>query len=192
MKIVTYPHPSLRHRARALTAIDKKVQLHAAEMLALMYEAKGIGLAATQVELPYQLLVMNVTGDPDQKDQEHVFVNPVILEQKGSVEEEEGCLSLPGLYQKVRRSKTVKAEAYNLEGARLLLEWGDMPARVLQHEIDHLKGVLFIDRLGPIGKLASRGALKDFERKYRKAQERGEIPPDQEIEKSLVALEANA
>src|SRR5207249_2912605 len=102
-------------QARPLTSIDNKVKAHAREMLELMYEARGVGLAGTQVELPYQLLVMNLKADPTQPEFEEVWINPVILERKGSVEEEEGCLSLPGLYQKVRRARTARVRAYNLK-----------------------------------------------------------------------------
>src|SRR5262245_52756738 len=116
MRIVQYPHPALRYKARPLTAIDKKVRLHAGEMLDLMYGAKGLGLAANQVALPFQLLVMNAVADPEQREHERVYINPVILERKGSVEGEEGCLSFPGLYQKVRRAKTVTVRSYNLNG----------------------------------------------------------------------------
>src|SRR5690242_17373276 len=116
MKIVHYPHPSLRHPGRPLTSIDKKLNLQVGAMFDLMYEARGVGLAATQVALPYQLLIMNLTVDPNQRDQEEVYINPVIVERKGSLEDEEGCLSFPGLYQKVRRAKTVKVRAYNLKG----------------------------------------------------------------------------
>jgi peptide deformylase len=189
MKIVKYPHPALRHKARPLTSIDNRVRQHAAQMLELMYEAHGLGLAANQVALPYQMLVMNDTADPQQKEHELVCINPVIVERKGSVEAEEGCLSFPKLYQKVRRAKTVKVRAYNLEGKLVEIDGSDLRARVLQHEIDHLHGVLFIDKMGLIGQLASRGMLREFERDYRKAQERGEIPPDAEIVKQLAALE---
>ena len=84
MKIVHYPHPALRHQARPLTSIDKKLHLHIGKMWDLMYEARGLGLAATQVALPYQFLLMNITGDPDQKDREEIYINPVIVERKGS------------------------------------------------------------------------------------------------------------
>ena len=188
MKIVQYPHPALRHVARPLTALDEKVRRHAAEMLELMYEAKGLGLAATQVALPYQLFVANFSGDPQQKEHERVYINPVILERKGSVEGEEGFLSFPGLFQKVRRAKTVTVQAYNLDGKLVEEQAGDLASRVLQHEIDHLHGVLFIDKMGTIAKLASRGALKEFEREFQKARERGEIPPDAEIMRALDAL----
>jgi peptide deformylase len=94
------------------------------------------------------------------------------------------------LFQKVRRAKTVKVQAYNLEGHLVEIEGSELTARVLQHEIDHLHGVLFIDKLGVIGQLASRSALREFEREHRKAQERGELPSDAVIEKQLAALEA--
>jgi peptide deformylase len=195
MKIVQYPHPALRHRARPLTAIDKRLRLYAGEMLSLMYEARGLGLAAPQVALPFQMFVMNSTADPEQRDKEMVLINPVILERKGTIEGEEGCLSFPGLYQKIRRAKSVKVQAYDLDGKERLIEVaGSTPeeqlcSRLMQHEIDHLDGILFIDKMGPIAKLASRGSLRAFEREYRRAQERGEIPPDAEIEKALNDLE---
>lgn len=192
MRIVQYPHPALRCEARPLTTIDKKVRLQAGEMLDLMYGAKGLGLAATQVALPFQLLVMNATADPLQRDKERVYINPVILERKGSVEGEEGCLSFPDLYQKVRRAKTITVRAYNLSGEPVEEVFSDLEARVTQHEVDHLHGVLFIDKMGPIAKLASRSTLKEFEREYRKLQERGDLPADKEIEKMLTALLAQA
>ena len=190
MKIVKYPHPALRCQARPLTVIDKKIRLQAGEMLDLMYEAKGLGLASTQVALPFQLLIMNPAADPQQREFERVLINPVILDKRGSVEGEEGCLSFPGLYAKVRRSRTVKVQAYNIKGELVELSVSDLPARAMQHEIDHLHGALFIDKMGMFAKRASRQALADLERDFRRAQERGEIEPDAELEKQLTALEA--
>lgn len=190
MKIVQYPHPALRHVCKPLTAIDAKVRKAAEEMLELMYEAKGLGLAAPQVALPYRLIVLNLTGDRTKRDQEGAYVNPVVLERKGSVEDEEGCLSFPGLYAKVRRAKTVKVQAYNLNGEAVEITASDLAARAWQHEIDHLDGVLFIDKMGTIAKLASRGAIKDFEREYRRSQEKGELPADAELTKAMAALDA--
>lgn len=192
MKIVNYPHPSLRHPAKPLTAIDAKVIRAAEEMLALMYENKGLGLAAPQVALPYQLIVLNPTTDPIQKDQEGAFINPVIMERKGTIEGEEGCLSFPGLYQKIRRAKTVTVHAYNLKGQAVEITASDLPARLWQHEIDHLNGVLFIDKMGPIGKLASRGYLREFEETFQKARDKGEIPSDEELLERLTELEDKA
>jgi len=190
MKIVHYPHPALRHQARPLTCIDKKLHLHVGAMWDAMYEAKGLGLAATQVALPYQLLLINITGDPTQKDREEVYVNPVIVERKGTLDGEEGCLSFPGLFQKVRRAKTITVQAYNLKGEAVEVAASDLASRAWQHEIDHLNGVLFIDKMGMIAKLAARSSVKTFERDFRRAQERGEIPPDIELKKLLAALEA--
>ena len=188
MKIVEYPHPALRYPARPLTSIDEKVRTQAKQMLELMYKARGLGLAYNQVALPYQLIVINRTADPTQTEAEQVLINPILIERKGSMEGEEGCLSFPELYAKVRRSKTIKARAYNLKGELIEINCSDLPSRLIQHEVDHLHGVLFIDKMGHIARMSSRGAIKDFERKYRKAQERGDIPPDAEIIKALEEL----
>jgi peptide deformylase len=177
----------LRHKTRPLTSIDNEVRKHAAEMLELMYTARGVGLATNQVFLPYQMFVMNETADAEQREHERVFINPVVMERKGSIEGEEGCLSFPQLYQKVRRAKTVRVQAYNLQGEQIDLILEDMPSRVCQHEIDHLHGELFIDKMGAIAKLACRSTLRQFERDFRKAQQRGEIPPDAELEKVLAS-----
>lgn len=192
LQIVHYPHPSLRHPAKPLSAIDRKVVQAAEAMLELMYEHRGLGLAAPQVGLPFQMFVANYAGDREQRDLEGVFINPVIIEKRGSMEGDEGCLSFPELFQKVRRARTVRVQAYNLQGQLIEGEFSDLPARIWQHETDHLHGVLFIDKLGPIGKLAARGALREFEHVYRRAQQRGEIPSDPEIEKRLSDLEAAA
>jgi peptide deformylase len=157
-----------------------------------MYHARGLGLAATQVALPYQLLVMNITGDPEQRDREEILINPVIVERKGIVEDEEGCLSFPGLYQRIRRAKTLKVQAYDVKGQLVEKVVQDLEARAWQHEIDHLNGVLFIDKMGTIARLSSRSSVKKFEQDFRRAQERGDIPPDAELEKLLGALEADA
>jgi peptide deformylase len=192
MKIVHYPHPALRHAAKPVSSIDKDLHLHIGDMMELMYDAKGLGLAAPQVALPFQLLVMNITGDPTKPECEEVYLNPVIVERRGTVDDEEGCLSFPGLYQKIRRAKTIKIHAYNLKGQLVEKVISDLEARAWQHEIDHLNGVLFIDKMGAIAKLTSRTAVKNFERVFRQAQERGEVPPDLEIEKLLAAIESEA
>jgi peptide deformylase len=189
MKLVHFPHPALRHKSKPITSIDKQLHVHIGGMIETMYDAKGLGLAAPQVALPYQLLVMNITGDPKQPEREEVYLNPQIVERKGFMEDEEGCLSFPGLYQKIRRSKTIKVRAYNLKGELVEKLVSGLESRAWQHEIDHLNGVLFIDMMGPIARLASRGACKNFERDFRRMQERGEIPANVEIEKLLAVLE---
>jgi peptide deformylase len=188
MKIVEYPHPALRYPARPLTSIDEQVRTQAKQMLELMYKARGLGLASNQVALPYQLIVINHTADPEQTEAEQVLINPVIIERRGSMEGEEGCLSFPELYAKVRRAKTIKTRAYNLKGELVEITCSDLPSRLVQHEVDHLHGVLFIDKMGPIARMSSRAAIKEFERKYRKAQERGDIPPEAEIKRMMDEL----
>jgi peptide deformylase len=192
LKIVKYPHPALRFQSKPLQAIDKEVRLVAGGMLELMYNAHGLGLAGNQVAWPFQMFVMNATANPEIAEQQHVLINPVILDRKGTIEGDEGCLSFPDLYQKVRRAKTVKVQAYNLEGQVVEIVSSELPqniaelaSRVLQHEIDHLHGVLYIDKMGPLGKLSARGSLREFEREFRKAQEKGEYPSDAEIVKRL-------
>jgi peptide deformylase len=158
-------------------------------MFDLLYEQRGLGLAGNQVAWPYRVFITNLAADPKQPEHEEVYINPVIIERKGTQEGEEGCLSFPGLYQKVRRSKNVKVRAYNLKGEAVDVVASELAARVLQHEIDHLDGVLYIDKMGTIAKFDSRGKLREFEENYRRAQVNGEIPPDAEIEKQLSAVE---
>lgn len=189
MNIVKYPHPALRHKSKVLLQIDKEVRLTAGRMLEIMYEHRGLGLAANQVAWPFQMLVMNDLSDPEQKDRERVLINPVIVDRKGTMEGDEGCLSFPDLFQKVRRAKSVKVHAYNLEGQAIEISASDLPSRILQHEVDHLHGVLFIDNMGPIAKMGSRSSLRKFESDYRKAQDKGEIPSDDVIRKTLEDLE---
>ena len=197
MKIVLYPHPSLRHKALPLSGIDNKVESYAREMLDLMYEGKGLGLAGPQVALPFQIFVSNLNTDERElpaaeRASERVYVNPVIRDRKGSVEGEEGCLSFPGLYAKVRRARSITFQAYNLKGELVEGSVSELEARVWQHEVDHLRGELFIDKVGALTKISCRGSISKFEREFRRAQERGEIPKDVEIERVLVALEAQA
>lgn len=185
MKLVLYPNPALRYKARALTSIDQQVHAQVRGMFDILYEHRGLGLAGNQVAWPYQVFICNLTADPKQPEREEVYINPVVLERKGTQEGEEGCLSFPDLYQKVRRAKTVKVRAYNLKGEAVEVVASDLAARVLQHEIDHLDGVLYIDKMGPLARWDSRTKLSELEAKYRKAQEKGEIPADAEINRRL-------
>jgi peptide deformylase len=188
MRIVQYPHPALRYRATAVKQIDKPLRLQVGEMFDLMYEAKGLGLAATQVALPYQLLVMNEQSDPDQRDFERVYVNPVITKREGMVDDEEGCLSFPGMFVSVKRARRVVVEAYDLRGEKVALKAEGIVARLWQHELDHHSGTLFIDRFSAVAKLSRHLEIKAFESKFKKAQAMGEFPPDAEIEKFMHAL----
>src|SRR3954447_21519927 len=116
LRIVPYPHPSLRYEARPVAAIDEALRGRVREMFDLMYAAKGIGLAAPQVGLPYRFFVLNLSADPEKRDEEMVFLNPEIVKRHASIEGEEGCLSSPGLYANVQRARKVRIQAFNLEG----------------------------------------------------------------------------
>lgn len=189
MQILQYPHPTLRYEAKPLRRVDAWLHKAVREMFELMYAASGIGLAANQVDLPYRLFVLNLESDPAAKDDELVFVNPVITNRKGSSEAEEGCLSIPGLYADVRRPEKVSLNAFSLSGEEVKLDLDGLFARAVQHELDHLDGVLFIDRLSPTAELEARDRLADFEELFLRQRERGELPDDETILKRLRDLE---
>lgn len=184
MQIIQYPHPTLRRVAKPLRRFDAELRRIVAEMFDKMYEAKGVGLAANQVDIPLRFFVLNLEADPARRDQERVFINPVISGRKGLKEAEEGCLSLPGLYGDVARSERITIHAYDLAGNEVRENVDGLLARVIQHETDHLDGVLFIDRLAQSAALASKESISDFEAIYDGKRERGDSPSDEEIEKS--------
>jgi peptide deformylase len=189
LQIIQYPHPTLRHVSKPLRRVDAELHAIVREMFALMYAAKGVGLAANQVDLPYRLFVINLQSDPAVPEGEFVFLNPVLNNRKGNAEAEEGCLSLPGLYGDVKRSERVTLNAYNLAGEEVTLDLDGLFARAVQHEIDHLDGILFIDRLSETGKMAIQDELDDFEMQFEGQFERGEIPNEETIARRLAELE---
>jgi peptide deformylase len=188
LEIVHYPHPALRYESRPVTRIDDDLRATVRTMFDLMYEAKGIGLAANQVALPYRFFILNITANPEQKDQEQVFINPEIVKRHASMEDEEGCLSLPGLYAKVSRARKIKVRAFDLEGKPIDLDAEELLSRAIQHETDHLSGRLFIDLLGPTAWVSAATKLREFEAKFRQAQASGAIPDDAELVRRLDAL----
>jgi len=190
MNIVQYPHPALRFRALPLKRVDAELRAMIGGMFELMYAHKGVGLAATQVALPYRVFIVNETADPAEKDREWVFINPAITKGGGVVEDQEGCLSLPGLYAPVRRPAKAAITAYNLQGQQVKLDLDGILARIVQHEYDHLDGVLFIDKLSPSNLAAVREELEDFEIDFQGRRQQGQIPPDAEIQRRMTELAA--
>lgn len=188
LHIVKHPHPALRYASRPVERIDDELRAVVRAMFPLMYESRGVGLAANQVGLPFRIFILNVTADPEQKDQERVFINPEIVKRHSWADEEEGCLSLPGLYAKVRRPKKVRVRAFDLAGEQVEVEADDLLGRALQHETDHLDGKLFIDYLGPLARHNIKGAIREFEAEFKKAQAAGVYPADAEIVKRLDAM----
>ncbi|MDO8142817.1 MAG: peptide deformylase [Candidatus Brocadiales bacterium] len=167
MNIVIYPDPVLRQKAKSLTEINKEVYLKVEEMMELMYQAQGIGLAAPQGGWSVRLFIIDADGD---RNMEKVFINPVIIEEAGELNKEEGCLSFPGTMGKVIRAQRIRAQAYTLKGQKIEIEAEGLAARAWQHEIDHLNGCLFIDKMSPANRLAISHQLKEFERSYKGAR----------------------
>lgn len=188
LRIVTYPHPVLQYESRPVTQIDDALRSNVRQMFDLMYEARGIGLAANQVAIPYRFFVLNLTADPEQKEEEHVFINPEIIKRHSSIEDEEGCLSFPGIYFKVRRAKRIKVRAFDINGNPVEIDAEDLVGRAIQHETDHLAGKLYIDLLGPLARNALNPKLRELETQFREAQASGEYPSDDEIRKQLDSL----
>jgi peptide deformylase len=189
LRIVKYPHPTLRYKSKELRRVDAELKRIVREMFELMYANKGIGLAANQVDLPYRVFIINQSGDPAAKDEEHVFINPVISRWSGTVEAEEGCLSFPEIFAPVRRAEKIVVSAYSLAGEDTTYELTGLFSRAVQHENDHLDGRLFIDRLTPGHLLAIKERLTELEMAFAGDRQRGVIPDDQQITARLAELE---
>ena len=190
MEIVKYPHPTLRHKSKPLCRVDGEIKKAIGEMLDLMYADEGIGLAANQVDLPYRLFVMNVHSDPGAREEEHVFINPVITNRKGGAEDREGCLSFPEIFAPVRRPAKITVNAYALDGRELSYELDGLYARAVQHELDHLDGVLLIDRLSQTNLMAIKEELEELEQEFKMQRRLKVIGSDEEIAARLLELES--
>ncbi|MCO6455270.1 MAG: peptide deformylase [Pirellulaceae bacterium] len=188
MRIVHYPHPTLRHVSKPIKRVDAELRRIVRQMFDLMYEARGIGLAANQVDLPLRLFVINLAAEPTEGD-EMVFINPVLNLPKGSDDAEEGCLSIPGIYGHVVRPARVKVSAYSLTGQEIQADLDGLLARAVQHELDHLDGVLFPDRMSMTSRADLQPALDEFESEFRFRRETGDIPSDDLIRQRLAEWE---
>ena len=173
LQIVNFPHPVLRYISRPVTEIDESLRETVRSMFELLYAAKGIGLAANQVALPFRFFILNLTADPAQAEKEQVFINPVITKRHMSIEDEEGCLSLPEIHVKVKRAKKIKFQAYDLEGNLVGYEADELFSRAVQHETDHLDGKLIIDHLEPSALREIEPTLRELELKHKHAQASG-------------------
>jgi peptide deformylase len=190
LKIIKYPHPTLRHKSKPLRRVDAELRKFVAAMLEAMYDDRGIGLAANQIDLPYRLFVMNTSSDATDKDGEVVMINPMIIKRSGMAEAEEGCLSLPDVYGNVRRPDKVTIAAYNMAGEEMEYKLGGLLARAVQHETDHLDGVLFVDRLSESGRLSVKESLETLQMQFEGERRRGQIPDDKQIAARLAELES--
>lgn len=167
LNILHYPDPRLRERAKPVEEIDGSMREIIKDMFETMYKAPGIGLAAVQVGLPVQLAVIDVS---DEKNEPRVFINPEIVHRAGDVKSEEGCLSVPGYYDVITRSEQVAVKALDEHGNSFQLEADGLLAICIQHEIDHLNGRLFIDRLSDLKRRRVRRQMNRAHREERKTQ----------------------
>ncbi|WP_119344785.1 peptide deformylase [Facilibium subflavum] len=160
LEVLKYPHPFLKKKADPIvpSAIDDALRQTIQDMFETMYAEKGGGLAATQVGLNMRLFIMDAS---ENKDQKIVAINPEILECKGEIDDEEGCLSFPGVSAKVKRAQWVKMRALNEFGEEYELETDGYLGRCIQHELDHLNGITYFDHLSPLKR-------KMIEKKYNK------------------------
>lgn len=144
LDILEFPDPRLRTKAKPITKVTPKISKLADDMLETMYDAPGIGLAASQVNVHQRMLVLDVSDD---KSEPMVFINPEILESEGQIESDEGCLSIPGFYEPVERFEKIKVKALDKQGEEFILDAEGLLAICIQHEMDHLEGKLFVDYL---------------------------------------------
>jgi peptide deformylase len=162
-KIIKYPDPVLAQKAKPVTVFDKKLRTLVADMFESMYADKGIGLAAPQIGILQRITVIDLTfkKDPEEK---MVLINPEIIEREGKQLEEEGCLSLPEIREKVSRAAWVKVRAQDEHGDWYEYEGEELLSRAFQHEIDHLDGVLFIDRISALKRNLILRKIKKLQR----------------------------
>ena len=184
MPVVLYPHPTLRYPSKAVRRVDAELVRIVREMFERMYATHGIGLAANQVDLPLRLFVINLSGQVDEGE-ELVFINPVLSNPKGNEEGDEGCLSFPELFGPVKRPKQITVNAYNLKGEEIEAKVDGMLSRVIQHETDHLDGVLYTDRMSATAKATVQPILEEFELNFQSRRRTGEIPGDEAIAERL-------
>lgn len=168
LEILKYPHPILKKRSERVSQIDREVKQLILDMKETMYQAGGVGLAACQVGVPQRVIVLDVSPmDP----RHHFFalINPEIISEEGEVDHEEGCLSVPDCLEKVKRKEKVCVKGLSPDGTEVEMEGDGILAIALQHEIDHINGVLILDRLSRLKREIYRNKLKKEKRKEEKA-----------------------
>ena len=161
LNILKYPDKRLRTIAKPVVRVDKTIKQQVKDMFETMYEATGIGLAATQVNFHQRIIVIDIS---DQYNEPICLINPEIIEESGEIQCEEGCLSVPDYYEIVVRANDIKVKALNQNGESFELEASEMLSVCIQHEIDHLNGILFVDHLS---KLKQKRLKKKTEKKVK-------------------------
>lgn len=168
LQVLNWPAPVLKQVARPVKEIDGWVQQVIDRMITLMTEHEGVGLAAPQVGLPLRLFLMSPTGKPEDV---RVIINPVITDQQGEEEKEEGCLSLPEIRAKITRAVQLKLTGMDQHGKAIAETLEGFPARIVQHEHDHLDGILILDRMSALARMGLRQKIKALEQAARNAED---------------------
>jgi peptide deformylase len=168
MKILEYPDPRLRTRARPVAAVDDRIRRLVADMLETMYAAPGVGLAATQVDVHERVIVMDVS---EERNQPLALVNPEILSRDELATSEEGCLSVPGFTETVERARRIRVRALDLQGQAFEFDAEGLLAVCVQHELDHLEGKLFVDYLSELKRQRIRKKLVKSARRERESDD---------------------
>ncbi|OMH41245.1 peptide deformylase [Desulfurobacterium indicum] len=167
MEIRIYPDEALKKHAEKVEEFNEEIRNIVNQMFETMYEKGGLGLAGNQVGILKRIVVIDLNaGKETEGKNQIVLINPEIITMEGEQLNQEGCLSLPGLYKKVKRAAYVKVKAQNVDGEDFEIEGEDLLARALQHEIDHLNGIVFIDRLSPLQRRLALQRYKKLKREY--------------------------
>ncbi|MCK4837530.1 MAG: peptide deformylase [Desulfobulbaceae bacterium] len=172
LPILKYPHPILRKKNSPVSVFDAELKSLLADMAETMYDAPGVGLAAPQIGVSKQIIVYDV-APPEEKGDFSVLINPKIIDAEGQESGEEGCLSVRELCAEVKRAYRIVVEAQDAEGNAITIEAEEWPARVLQHEIDHLNGILFIDHLSSLKRALYKKKLKKILLEEKLAKDQG-------------------
>ena len=162
LNILHFPDDRLRTRAQPVESVNESTRVIVKDMFETMYQAPGVGLAATQVDIHQRIIVIDTS---EEKDQPLCLINPQILETQGEEEMEEGCLSVPGVYEMVKRSQVVRVQALDEEGESFEMEANGLLSICIQHEIDHLEGKLFVDYLSELKRQRIKKKLDKVRRK---------------------------
>ncbi len=189
LSVIVHPHPTLRLKSKPILRVDDQLRDYITQMFELMYSSKGVGLAANQVNLPLQMFVVNPAGKPGEGE-EMVFINPVLSRPKGSEVAEEGCLSLPGVFGEVVRASEIDVEAFTHLGQRVKLRATGYLARILQHEFDHLQGVMFFDRMSETKLIEIQDEILEFNDDYDVQTTLGNVVPEDQWQAWIQKIES--
>lgn len=172
LTILEFPDERLRQKAKPVGKVDDDIRKLIDDMFETMYAAPGIGLAATQVNVQRRLLVLDIS---EEKNQPLALINPELLTREGQEESDEGCLSVPGVFEKVKRAEKIRIRALNRDGESFEMDANGLLAVCIQHEIDHLEGKLFVDYLSPLKRQLARKKVKKEQRQRDGGQSAGKL-----------------